>query len=184
MAGAKGAPRGELRRLAGLHGGHWAVLTGCRKGAVASALGERGPTAAEVELDRLVQAFGRDNVYVEIWDHGDPLDSVRNDALVRLADRVRVEVVATNNVHYATPGRRRLATALAAVRARSSLADLDGWLPAGAGAHLRSGLEQATRLARRWAPAPAGSQPSRSARELRARTAASAVASRRRPGVA
>jgi error-prone DNA polymerase len=85
---------------------------------------------------------------VEIWDHGDPLDSVRNDALVRLADRARVEVVATNNVHYATPGRRRLATALAAVRARSSLADLDGWLPAGAGAHLRSGLEQATRLAR------------------------------------
>jgi error-prone DNA polymerase len=148
MAGAKGAPQGELGRLAGLHGGHWAVLTGCRKGAVARALAERGPTAAEAELDRLVQAFGRDNLYVEIWDHGDPLDSVRNDALVRLADRARVEVVATNNVHYATPGRRRLATALAAVRARSSLADLDGWLPAGAGAHLRSGLEQATRLAR------------------------------------
>jgi error-prone DNA polymerase len=148
MAGAKGGPRGELWRLAELHGGHWVVLTGCRKGAVARALAERGPTAAAVELDRLVQAFGRDNVFVEIWDHGDPLDSVRNDALVRLADRARVEVVATNNVHYATPGRRRLATALAAVRARSSLADLDGWLPAGAGAHLRSGLEQATRLAR------------------------------------
>ncbi len=57
-------------------------------------------------------------------------------------------MVATNNVHYATPARRRLATALAAVRARSSLADLDGWLPAGAGAHLRSGFEQAARLAR------------------------------------
>jgi error-prone DNA polymerase len=124
------------------------VLTGCRKGAVPRALVERGPTAAAVELDRLVQAFGRDNVFVEIWDHGDPLDSARNDALVRLADQARVEVVATNNVHYATPGRRRLATALAAVRARSSLAELDGWLPAGAGAHLRSGFEQATRLAR------------------------------------
>jgi len=148
MAGAKGAPRGDLGRLAGLHGGHWVVLTGCRKGAVPRALVDRGPAAAEVELDRLVRAFGRGNVYVEIWDHGDPLDSARNDALVRLADRARVEVVATNNVHYATPGRRRLATALAAVRARSSLADLDGWLPAGAGAHLRSGFEQAARLAR------------------------------------
>jgi error-prone DNA polymerase len=154
MAGAKGAPVGELERLAELHGGHggqggrWVVLTGCRKGAVPRALVERGPTAAAVELDRLVQAFGRDNVFVEIWDHGDPLDSARNDALVRLADQARVEVVATNNVHYATPGRRRLATALAAVRARSSLAELDGWLPAGAGAHLRSGFEQATRLAR------------------------------------
>jgi error-prone DNA polymerase len=154
MAGAKGAPVGELERLAELHGGQggqggrWVVLTGCRKGAVPRALVERGPTAAAVELDRLVQAFGRDNVFVEIWDHGDPLDSARNDALVRLADQARVEVVATNNVHYATPGRRRLATALAAVRARSSLAELDGWLPAGAGAHLRSGFEQATRLAR------------------------------------
>jgi error-prone DNA polymerase len=148
MAGAKGAPRGELGRLAGLHGGQWVVLTGCRKGAVPRALVERGPAAAQAELDLLVQVFGRENVYVELWDHGDPLDSARNDALVRLADRARVEVVATNNVHYATPARRRLATALAAVRARSSLADLDGWLPAGAGAHLRSGFEQAARLAR------------------------------------
>jgi error-prone DNA polymerase len=148
MAGAKGAPRGDLGRLAGLHGGRWVVLTGCRKGAVPRALVDRGPAAAEVELDRLVRVFGRDNVYMEIWDHGDPLDSARNDALVRLADRARVEVVATNNVHYATPGRRRLATALAAVRARSSLAELDGWLPGGAGAHLRSGFEQVARLAR------------------------------------
>jgi error-prone DNA polymerase len=148
MAGGKGAPRGDLGRLGELHGGQWVVLTGCRKGAVPRALHERGPAAAQVELDRLVQVFGRNNVYVEIWDHGDPLDSARNDALVRLADRAGVEVVATNNVHYATPGRRRLATALAAVRARSSLADLDGWLPAGAGAHLRSGFEQAARLAR------------------------------------
>ena len=148
MAGSKGAPRGDLDRLVALHGGHWLVLTGCRKGAVPRALHERGPTAATRELDLLVQAFGRDNVHVELWDHGDPLDSARNDALVRLADRARVEVVATNNVHYATPARRRLATALAAVRARSSLAELDGWLPAGAGAHLRSGFEQAARLAR------------------------------------
>jgi len=148
MAGSKGAPRGDLDRLAALHGGHWLVLTVCRKGAVPRALHERGPAAATRELDRLVQAFGRDNVHVELWDHGDPLDSARNDALVRLADRARVEVVATNNVHYATPARRRLATALAAVRARSSLAELDGWLPAGAGAHLRAGFEQAARLAR------------------------------------
>src|SRR5215204_5725728 len=57
-------------------------------------------------------------------------------------------VVATNNVHYATPARQRLATALAAVRARRSLDDMDGWLPAGAAAHLRSGDEQARRFAR------------------------------------
>jgi len=148
MAGAKGAPRHDLGRLAELHGGHWLVLTGCRKGAVPRALERHGPAAAAAQLGRLVAAFGRENVAVEVGDHGDPLDSARNDALVRLAAAADVEVVATNNVHYAVPGRRRLATALAAVRARRSLDELDGWLPAAATAHLRSGTEQAARLAR------------------------------------
>jgi error-prone DNA polymerase len=148
LAGSKGAPRASLELLAGLHGGCWLVLTGCRKGAVPSALVEHGPAAAGYQLDRLIETFGRDNVLVEIWDHGDPLDSARNDALVRLGFARGIEAVATNNVHYATPRRHRLAAALAAVRARRSLDELDGWLPASAGAHLRSGFEQDRRLFR------------------------------------
>ncbi len=131
-----------------VHGGHWLVLTGCRKGAVTRALVQRGPGAAAAELDRLVSDFGRDNVVVELWDQGDPLDSVRNDALVSLAARAGLDVVATTNAHYATPAGRRLATALAAVRARRSLDEVEGWLAPGAGAHLRSGAEQARRFAR------------------------------------
>src|SRR6266545_1002697 len=141
LAGSKGAPRGDLELLAGLHGGHWLVLTGCRKGAVPAALVERGPAAAGHQLDRLVEAFGRESVLVELWDHGDPLDSARNDALARLGAERGVEAVATNNVHYATPGRRRLATALAAVRARCSLDELDGWLPAEIGRALAFDLQ-------------------------------------------
>ena len=148
LAGSKGAPRGDLGQFAALHSGHWLVLTGCRKGAVPKALVEQGPAAATNALSRLVEAFGRDHLMVELWDHGDPLDSARNDALVRLASSAGIGVVATNNVHYATPAQRRLATALAAVRARCSLDELDGWLPAAASAHLRSGWEQARRLAR------------------------------------
>ena len=127
---------------------HWVVLTGCRKGVVPLALVDRGPARAAAELDRLQQLFGREQVVVEIWDHGDPLDSTRNDSLVALAARAGAEVVATNNVHYHHPSRRRLATALAAVRARRSLDDMDGWLPAAAAAHLRSGAEQLRRFAR------------------------------------
>src|SRR5207244_13529763 len=96
----------------------------------------------------LADAFGRANVAVELWAHGDPLDSARNDALADLAIRTGVDLVATNNVHYGHPRRRRLATALAAVRARRSLDEIDGWLPAAAAAHLRSGAEQAARFAR------------------------------------
>jgi len=107
-----------------------------------------GPRAAARELQRLVSSFGRDRVLVELWDHGNPLDSVRNDALAELAARHDVGVIATNNVHYATPAQRKLATAVAAVRARRSLDDLDPWLPAASGAHLRSGAEQARRFLR------------------------------------
>jgi error-prone DNA polymerase len=87
-------------------------------------------------------------VLVELWDHGDPLDSARNDALYELAQQAGVGCVATNNVHYATPSQRKLATALAAVRSRRSLADVDAWLPGSAGAHLRSGAEQQDRFER------------------------------------
>ncbi len=150
--GEKGRPRTDLAALAAVAGegggGHWLVLTGCRKGAVPAALVAEGPAAAARELAALVATFGRTHVVLEIWDHGDPLDSARNDALVEVAARAGVEVVATNNVHYALPARRRLATALAAVRSRRSLDEIDGWLPAGAGACLRSGAEQARRLAR------------------------------------
>jgi error-prone DNA polymerase len=152
LRGEKGAPRATLADLADLvatrGGDPWVVLTGCRKGAVPRALVEQGPAAAAHELARLVDAFGRDNVLVELWDHGDPLDSARNDALVTVADQLGVDVVATNNTHYAVPSRRALATALAAVRARRSLDEIDGWLPAAAGAHLRSGREQEARFGR------------------------------------
>ena len=162
LAGAKGAPLTSLDALvraarAPVHltGGRaatgndrWVVLTGCRKGTVPLALVRHGPAAAARELARLVEGFGRDRVLVELWDHGDPLDRHRNDALAELAVRAGTEVVATNNVHYATPRQRPLATALAAIRARRSLDEIDGWLPAAPFAHLRSAEEQRRRFAR------------------------------------
>jgi error-prone DNA polymerase len=146
--GEKGRPDYTGVDWSAVHGDHWLVLTGCRKGAVPTALVERGPAAAEHELLRLVDHFGAANLAVELWDHGEPLDSARNDALAELAVRHGLDVVATTNAHYATPARRPLATALAAVRARRSLEEVEGWLPACAAAHLRSGDEQARRFAR------------------------------------
>ncbi|MEL6982323.1 MAG: error-prone DNA polymerase, partial [Actinomycetota bacterium] len=152
LAGEKGAPRFTMSDLdrwtTDAELGHWLVLTGCRKGAVPRALEREGPAAAARALGSLTDRFGKDNVAVELWDHGAPLDGTRNDGLVDLALRFGVEPVATNNVHYAMPARRRLATAMAAVRARRSLDEMEGWLGPGATAHLRSGDEQARRFAR------------------------------------
>ncbi|MBW3606067.1 MAG: error-prone DNA polymerase [Actinobacteria bacterium] len=148
LRGSKGSPVVDLDELGELAGDHWLVLTGCRKGSVPRALTTDGLEAARRELDRLIATFGRCHVKVELWDHGDPLDTARNDALADLATRGSVETVVTNNVHYATPRRWRLASAQAAIRARRSLDELDGWLPAAGTAHLRSGEEQAARFAR------------------------------------
>ncbi|WP_284466854.1 PHP domain-containing protein [Actinomadura madurae] len=147
--GRKGRPVYDLDALAGAHDGHWAVLTGCRKGPVPAALEAGGPDAAERELRDLVGRFGRGNVFVELIDHDQPDDDLRNDALFALARRVGVDVVASNNVHYAAPGAdARLAQALAAVRARRGLDEMAGWLPANGTAHIRGGAEMARRLAR------------------------------------
>ncbi|MCM3502506.1 error-prone DNA polymerase [Microbacterium sp. P26] len=148
----KGRPVYDLEELAARAGGpedsHWAVLTGCRKGAVRQALASEGPTGAARELDTLVRLFGPGSVYVELIDQGDPLDSRRNDVLAALAAERGLPTLATNNVHYAAPQKQLLAAAVAAVRANRGLDELDGWLPSHAGAHLRSGVEMAARFAR------------------------------------
>jgi error-prone DNA polymerase len=152
MSGEKSWPKCSMADLADVAAGaardRWLVLTGCRKGVVPKTLLEEGPAAARRELEKLRGIFGAANVAVELWDHGNPLDSARNDALAELAVHLDLDAVATNNVHYHAPARRRLATAVAAVRARRSLDQIDGWLPASANAHMRSGDEQARRFAR------------------------------------
>ncbi len=143
----KGRPLYDLDELAERADGHWLILTGCRKGAVRSALGRHGPAAAAEALDELTNRFGRDQVLVELIDQGRPTDSTGNDALARLAADAGLPTAASNNVHYATPANGRLGAAVAAVRARRSLTDMDGWLP-GPGAHLRSGAEMERLFAR------------------------------------
>ncbi|MCX6398154.1 MAG: error-prone DNA polymerase [Propionibacteriales bacterium] len=144
----KGRPVYDLVELGERGRGHWVVLTGCRKGAVRMALAAGGAAAAAVELDRLTALFGHDRVVVELVDHGYPRDHETNDALADLARVHGLAVVATNNVHHATPAEHRLASAMAAIRARRSLAEMDGWLPAWGAASLRSGDEMAERFAR------------------------------------
>jgi error-prone DNA polymerase len=145
--GEKGAPRFTLDEVAHC-ANEWLVLSGCRKGPLTRALMQQGPRAAERQLERLISAFGRDNLAVELWDHGAPDDVARNDVLAELAVRHDVSLVATNNVHYATPDAFARANVLSAIRARQSLEEMEGWLNASPLAHLRSDAEQRRRFAR------------------------------------
>ena len=150
--GAKGRPVYDLDEITDAAAGQWLILTGCRKGSVRQALEQqRGTFAlapARRALAELTDRFGRDNVAVELTHELDPLADERYDALAQLADEAGLPIVATTAAHYHGPPRRPLATAMAAVRARSSLDEIDGWLPAWSGQHLRSGEEMAQRFAR------------------------------------
>jgi len=141
--GEKGKPHYDYDSLTEAAGGHWHILTGCRKGHVQQALSTGGPDAAAAALADLVNRFGADRVSIELTRHGDPLDDERNAALSGLAPRFGVGVVATTAAHFAEPSRGRLAMAMAAIRARQSLDDAAGWLTPRGGAHLRSGDEMA-----------------------------------------
>ena len=148
--GVKGRPVYDWDELAdAAAGGHWLVLTGGRKGPLTTALGSGGMFAldeARRARDELIDRFGADNLVVEMTYAAEPLADERLDALHLLATEVGLPVVATSGAHYHAPERRRLATVLAATRARSTLPDMAGWLPADQ--RLRSGAQMAARFAR------------------------------------
>lgn len=148
--GEKGKPRFDFDALSDAAGGHWHVLTGCRKGHVRQALSKGGPEAAAAALAELVDRFGAKRVSVELTHHGHPLDDERNAALAALAPRFGVGVVATTGAHFADPSRARLAMAMGAIRARQSLDSAAGWLAPLGGSHLRSGAEMARLFS--WCP--------------------------------
>jgi error-prone DNA polymerase len=148
LAGEKGSPRYDLDEIVEEMRGYARVLSGCRKGAVRRALVETGPAAAADELRLLVDQFGRDNVAVELIDHGEPLDSTHNDALAALAAELGVAMVASNAVHYAQPEGSALAAAVASIRARKPIEVMEGWLPAAGMAFIRDGQEMADIFAR------------------------------------
>jgi len=146
--GEKGKPRYDFDALTEAAGGHWQILTGCRKGHVRHALSTGGPEAGAAALADLVDRFGADRVSVELTHHGHPLDDERNAQLAALAPRFGVGVVATTAAHFAEPARGRLAMAMGAIRARNSMDEASGWLAPLGGSHLRSGDEMARLFAR------------------------------------
>ncbi|MEV4557632.1 error-prone DNA polymerase [Kitasatospora sp. NPDC049285] len=146
--GAKNNPTYDFAELAEAHEGHWAVLSGCRRGRVRHALATAGEDAAERELRTLTEAFGAENVYVELIDHRLPGDDLRNDRLAALAERTGLPTVASNNVHHAAPAQGRLAQTLAALHERRTLEQAAPYTMASGTAHLRSGREMAQRLRR------------------------------------
>ncbi len=76
------------------------ATTGCLGGHVLQALLKGDEKAALDKAGRLQEIFGKDNLFVELQDHGIP-DQVRtNPMLIELAKKIGAPLLATNDSHY------------------------------------------------------------------------------------
>ena len=96
-------------------------LTGCEEGPLASALHEGGEAAARQCVEQLTQVFGHCNVYVELQRHGGRAEEARNQAALRIAESLRLPILATNGVRYATQYEREMLDVFTSIRHHVSL---------------------------------------------------------------
>jgi len=82
------------------------ALTGDEEGPVRRALARHDREAARTQAERLVAAFGSGNVFVEMQRHLQRGEEHENDALRDLAAALRLPLLATNGVLYATRAER------------------------------------------------------------------------------
>ena len=122
-------------------------LTGGDEGPLAAALARGGIGAARTEVERLVRIFGRGNVYVELQRHHDRAQEGRNRAALEIAHSLKLPLLATNGVCYATEYDREVLDVLTCIRHKTLLDTAGRLLTQNSKRHLRSAQEMATLFA-------------------------------------
>ncbi|MCU1245896.1 MAG: polymerase alpha subunit, partial [Acidobacteria bacterium] len=148
-AGALGRPKGEAsyswelieEYAAGLH-----CLTGGDEGPIAQALMTGGMEEAGELLDRVSGLFpGR--THVELQRHSRREEEHRNHALQALASRLRLPLVATNGVRYATPEDKDLHDVVTCIREGRHVDNAGRLLGVNRERHIKSAEEMAALFA-------------------------------------
>jgi len=120
------------------HAGGLICLTGGDEGPLAAAVSRGGFDEALREVERLVGLLGSRNVYVELQRHFDRSEEHRNQAAVRIARALKLPLVATNGVNYATAYEREVMDVLTSIRHHSTLDAAGRLLSLNDERHLRS----------------------------------------------
>ena len=119
----KGEARATLSQVAGLRGDLFYLCA----------------TDSEPRLREMQYALGRDNVFSELHHHMRPEDDWVLEGRAAMARRCGARMVATNEVHYHVPERRRLHDVLVAIRNRASLDEVEPRLFHNSEHHLKRG---------------------------------------------
>ncbi|MBS6367838.1 MAG: DNA polymerase III subunit alpha, partial [Clostridiales bacterium] len=76
------------------------ALSACLAGEIPRALAQNDYEGARQAAERFAEMFGPDHFYLELQDHGIPLQSQVNQGVLRLAAETGLPLVATNDAHY------------------------------------------------------------------------------------
>jgi error-prone DNA polymerase len=119
-------------------------MTGGDEGSLAAALAHGGEEAGRKTVEQLIRIFGRDNVYIEVQRHYEREEEWRNQAALRIARSLKLPVIATNGVRYATAYEREVLDIFTAIRNHTDLDNAGRLLCLNNQRHLRSVQEMAT----------------------------------------
>lgn len=115
-------PRVDFELLERYHQGVIAT-TGCLGGLVLQSLLRGDVQQAYETAGKLQDIFGRDNLFVELQDHGIPEQKRTNPLLIELATKLNAPLVATNDSHYNSREDSVSHDALLCVQTGATLAD-------------------------------------------------------------
>ncbi len=123
--------------------GGMVALTGGPEGPLAAALASGGEAEGRLVVEWMTRAFGAESVYVELQRHGDRAEEQRNQAALRIAESLRLPVLATNGVRYARGEEREILDLFTSIRHGVSLDHAGRLLECNSQRLLRSGHSMA-----------------------------------------
>ena len=99
------------------------ATTGCLGGHVLQSLLNGDERGALEKAARLQDIFGRDNLFVELQDHGIPAQHQTNPRLLEIAKQIGAPILATNDSHYTHRSDHESHDALLCVQTGALLSD-------------------------------------------------------------
>jgi DNA polymerase III subunit alpha len=141
-------PRLDWELLEELHEGIIAT-TGCLGGQVLQALLKGDERGALQKAARLQDIFGRDNMFVEIQDHGIRAQQETNPQLIEIAKKIKAPLLATNDSHYTNREDHMAHDALLCVQTGALISDPKRFKFEGDQHYLKSAAEM-RHLFRHW----------------------------------
>ena len=102
------------------------ALSGCHKGELAKHILQNDKDAALETAQRYKRLFGREHYFVELQRHLVGSDKTIERGLLPLADHLGLDIVATNDVHYASSEARPLQDVLSGIKHLLPIHELGG----------------------------------------------------------